>query len=52
MECGRVTDTLSESRVPVTSKEGPVSHVNYKISEGVQKKINKLNLAQLHSSNN
>ena len=39
---------LSESKVPVTSIDGPpMAQRTYKTSEGVEKKINKLNLNQL-----
>ena len=43
-QSARTVENFSESKVPVTSVEGSVPQLNYKTSEGVLKKINKLNL--------
>jgi hypothetical protein len=39
----------SESKVPMTYQEGKISTISYKTTEGMLKKINKLNLNQLQS---
>ena len=37
-------EILSESKVPMTLQEGKASTITYKTSEGISKKMSKLNL--------